>query len=78
MKLTGHVTLHRKIQLNPVWTQLSEGLERCRLARLKHGMRSAAAVQQRKEEAAERKRSREEDATLCMPWSSLKKRLGFV
>lgn len=31
-----------------------------------------AAVQQRKQAAAERNRSREEDAILCTPWSSLK------
>jgi hypothetical protein len=42
----------------------SEGLERCRLARLKHGLRSAAAVQQRKQDVAERKQCREELAHL--------------
>ena len=72
---TGEYTRCRLYGGASTGPKTAEGLERCRLARLKHGLRSAAAVIQRKQAVAERKRFREESAILFTPWRSLKKRL---
>jgi hypothetical protein len=70
------VSLRNAVQLgrNPHHGGLStgpktpEGLERCRMARWKHGLRSAAALQKHKQELAIRKQLAAEVAELFQPW----------